>query len=91
MTATKDPAFLVVSHLYTESESKIEELSLHTETSAYYKEGKYLQYPLSKYENSAEISFWKISESGVATKMRFSFRCHRSEKAVFYGEILKLI
>ena len=81
MTATKDPAFLVVSHLYTESESKIEELSLHTETSAYYKEGKYLQYPLSKYENSAEISFWKNLRKWCSEKDEIFFSLPQIRKS----------
>ena len=81
MTATKDPAFLLVSHMYTESESKIEELSLHTETSAYEKKGKYLQYPLSKYENSAEISFWKNLRKWCSDKDEIFFSLPQIRKS----------
>ena len=63
-----EPEFLKASHLYKATEEKLIELSDHCEPSSYLKDGKFLQFPISRHQKSGEVEWWKTFRKQIEEK-----------------------
>ena len=80
MAAKSDPEFLKSSLLFRKTEDKINELAEHAEVSSYYKDEKYLQFPVSRYQRSGEQEWWDSLEGFLQVEEEIFLTLKRPRK-----------